>query len=84
MRGQLGSTNVADSGDVARSHGGSVAATDDACSRRHSERGWRAAPVTSRIVALVPQRGQSKKELLYIAKIVRLEQLLSGIKLGTA
>ncbi len=34
LRVQLGSTDVAGSGDVARSHGGSDAATDAKCSRR--------------------------------------------------
>ncbi len=55
LRVQLGSTKVAGSGDVARSHGGSDAATDAECSQRPSEKGGRVAPVTSRIVALVPQ-----------------------------
>ncbi len=49
---QLGSTDVAGSGDVARSHGGSDAAMDAECSRRPTEKGVRVAPNTSRIIAL--------------------------------
>ncbi len=55
---QLGSTDVAGSGDVARSHGGSDAATDAECSWRPTEKGGRVAPVTSRIAAPVPQHRQ--------------------------
>jgi hypothetical protein len=52
LRVQLGSTNVAGSGDVARSHGGSDPATDAQCSRGPTEKGGREAPNTSSIFAL--------------------------------
>ncbi len=55
LRVQLGSTGVAGSGDAARSHGGSDAAPDAEFSRRPCENGGRVAPVTSMIMALVPQ-----------------------------
>ncbi len=38
LRARCGSTDVAGSGDVARSHGGSDAATDAECSRRPLEK----------------------------------------------
>jgi hypothetical protein len=55
LRVQLDFTDVTGSGDVARFHGGSDAATDAECSRRPTEKGGRVAPNLSRILALVPQ-----------------------------
>ncbi len=58
LRVQLGSTDVAGSGDVARSHGGSDAVTDEECSKGPTKKGGRVAPVTYRIIVLRPQHRQ--------------------------
>ncbi len=54
VRVHLGSADVAGYGYVARSG----AATDAECNQRPTEKGGRPAPVTSRIIALVPQHRQ--------------------------
>ncbi len=55
---QLGSIDVAGSGDAAPSHGETNAATDGECSRRPIEKDGGVAPVAFRIVVLVRQHRQ--------------------------